>query len=125
MPARRIVAPDAPPTPTELRARNLGIQFTRGRTWSSNSYLSLQAAEFAKVHGDMWRFHRRMFKAYFEDLEDIGTIDNVVRIGADAGLDEAELRKALEEGHYRNQVDEGIEWSRGVGGTAIPTLLFH
>jgi predicted DsbA family dithiol-disulfide isomerase len=85
----------------------------------------LQAAEFAKDHGDMWRFHRRMFKAYFEDLEDIGTIDNVVRIGADAGLDEAELRKALEEGHYRKQVDEGIDWSRGVGVTAIPTFVFN
>jgi predicted DsbA family dithiol-disulfide isomerase len=124
-PPRRITPPDAPPTPTELRAENLGIKFTRGRTWSSNSYISLQAAEFAKDHGDMWRFHRRMFKAYFEDLEDIGTIDNVVRIGADAGLDEAELRKALEEGHYRKQVDEGIDWSRGVGVTAIPTFVFN
>ena len=124
MASRRIVAPDAPPTPTEMRAENLGIKFTRGRQWSSNSYLSLQAAEFAKDHGDMWRFHRRMFKAYFEDLEDIGVMDNVVRIGADAGLDEAELRKALEEGTYRKQVDEGIAWSRGVGVTAIPTFVF-
>lgn len=117
--------PDAPPTPTELRAENLGIKFTRGRTWSSNSYISLQAAEFAKDHGDMWRFHRRMFRAYFEDLEDIGTIDSVVRIGADAGLDADELRKALEEGAYRQQVDAGIDWSRGVGVTAIPTFVFN
>jgi len=73
----------------------------------------------------MWRFHRRMFKAYFEDLEDIGILDNVVRIGADAGLDEVALRTALEEGHYREQVDEGINWSRGVGVTAIPTFVFN
>ncbi len=118
------MAPDAPPTPTELRAENLDIKFTRGRTWSSNSYIALQAAEFAKEHGDMWRFHRRMFKAYFEDLEDIGVLENVVRIGADAGLDEAALRKALEEGTYRKVVDDGIAWSRGVGVTAIPTFVF-
>jgi predicted DsbA family dithiol-disulfide isomerase len=123
MAARRIVAPEAPPTPTELRAENLGIKFTRGRKWSSNSYLSLQAAEFATEHGDMWRFHRRMFKAYFEDLEDIGDLETVVRIGVDAGLDGDELRKALVEGRYRGIVDEGLAWTRGIGVNAVPTFV--
>jgi predicted DsbA family dithiol-disulfide isomerase len=76
-------------------------------------------------YGDEWRFHKRMFKAYFEDLEDIGKLDNVVRIGSDAGLDEASLRQALEEGRYREQVDSGINWSRRIGVTAIPTFVFN
>ncbi len=109
----------------EQRGKSLGITFNRGRTWSSNSYLSLQAAEFANEHGDMWRFHRRMFKAYFDDLEDIGMLDNVVRIGVDAGLDGDMLRKALEEGWYRERVDEGITWSRQIGVSAIPTFVFN
>jgi predicted DsbA family dithiol-disulfide isomerase len=125
MPPRRITLPDAPPTPIELRAEDLGIKFTRGRTWASNSYLSLQAADFASEYGDEWRFHRRMFKAYFEDLEDIGKLDNVVRIGADAGLDEAGLRAALEEGRYRERVDQEIGWSRRIGVTAVPTFVFN
>jgi predicted DsbA family dithiol-disulfide isomerase len=125
MPARRIVPPEAPPTPMEQRGQKLGIKFNRGRQWSSNSYYALQAAEFALEHGDVWRFHRRMFKAYFEDLEDIGSIDNVVRIGGEAGLDEAELRKALEDGRYAEITDEGISWSRAVGVTAIPTFVFN
>ena len=125
MPPRRITPPDAPPTPIELRAEELGIGFSRGRQWASNSYLSLQAAEFAVEYGDEWRFHRRMFKAYFEDLEDIGKIDNVVRIGADAGLDGDSLRRCLEEGWYRERVDEGIAWSRQIGVTAIPTFIFN
>jgi predicted DsbA family dithiol-disulfide isomerase len=58
-------------------------------------------------------------------LEDIGVLENVVRIGADAGLDEAELRAALEDGRYRERVDEGIAWSHGVGVTAIPTFVFN
>jgi len=123
MAARRIVAPDAPPTPTEMRAENLGIKFTRGRTWSSNSYLSMQAAEFATEHGDMWNFHRRMFKAYFEDLADIGDIDTLVRIGVEAGLDGDEMRAALEDGRYRKIVDEGLTWTRGIGVNAVPTFV--
>ena len=109
----------------ETRGKNLEINFNRGRKWASNSYLALQAAEFANEHGDIWRFHRRMFKAYFDDLEDIGVLENVVRIGADAGLDADELRKALEEGTYRERVDEGINWSRAIGVNAIPTFVFN
>jgi predicted DsbA family dithiol-disulfide isomerase len=125
MPARRIVAPEAPPTPMELRGESLGIKFSRGRTISSNSHYALEAAEFALQQGDAWPFHRRMFKAYFEDLEDIGQIDNVVRIATEVGLPEAELRETLTQGHLRERVDEGIVWSRSIGVTAIPTFVFN
>ena len=125
MAPRRIVPPEAPPTPMEERGRNLGITFRRGRSWASNSYISLQAAEFAREYGDEWAFHRRMFKAYFDDLENIGDLDTVVRIGAESGLDDTSLRAALEDGRYRSIVDEGISWSRAIGVTAIPTFVFN
>jgi len=125
MPPRRIVPPDAPATPMEARGERLGITFRRGRTWASNSYISLQAAEFAREYGGEWAFQRRMFKAYFDDLENIGDLDTVVRIGAEAGLHEASLRAALEEGRYREMVDEGIGWSRAIGVNAIPTFVFN
>jgi len=115
--------PGDPPTAMEERATALGIAFTRGRTWTSNSYLSLEAAEFAAEHGDLMRFHRAMFKAYFEDLEDIGSLDTVIHVGAAAGLAETELRAALVEGRYRTKVDEGIQWSREIGVTAVPTFV--
>ena len=125
MPARRIVPPEAPPTPVEERGERLGITFKRGRTTTSNSHLALEAAEFAFEYGDGWRFHRAMFKAYFEDLEDIGDLETVVRVGASAGLDAASLRSALEDRRYRERVDEGIAWSRAIGVTAIPTFVFN
>ena len=109
----------------ETRGEGLGIKFNRGRTHSSNSHLALEAAAFAEEHGDLWRFHRRMYKAYFEDLENIGGPETVLRVGAEAGLPEASLREALETGRYRERVDEGIAWSRGVGVTAIPTFVLN
>lgn len=122
-PRRQMTKPDDPPTPIEQRAAGLGITFTRGRTWTSNSHLALEAAEFAAEHGDPWRFHRAMFKAYFEDLADIGDIEVVVRVGAEAGLPEAELREALAAGRYREPVDEGIRWAQQIGVTAVPTFV--
>lgn len=119
--------PGDPPSALEQRGTELGITFRRGRTWTSNSHLAFEAQEFAAEHeqpgDDPLAFHRVMFKAYFDDLEDIGSIDNLVRIGGRAGLPETELREALESGRYRQQVDDGIRWSREIGVSAVPTFV--
>lgn len=115
--------PGDPPTALEARGAALGITFTRGRTRTSNSHLSLEAAEFAIEEHPAVDLHRPMFKAYFEDLEDIGDLDTVVRIGASAGLPEADLRAALETGRYRQQVDDGLHWSHEIGVSAVPTFV--
>lgn len=126
MPARRIVRPDAPPTPTEQRGEPLGIKFTRGRQTSSYSHLALEAAEFAFQYSeDPWGFHKRVFKAYFEDLADIGDVDVLVRLAEESGMHGPSLRQALDERRYQDTVDEGIAWSRAIGVTAIPTFVFN
>jgi len=64
-----------------------------------------------------------MFKAYFEDLADIGNLDVVVAIGKDAGLPETDLREALTSGRYRADVDEKLQWAQEAGVTAVPTFV--
>lgn len=125
MPPRRITPPDAPPTPVELRGERLGLKFTRGRTLTSYSHLALEAAEFAAQYGDPWAFHKRVFKAYFEELLDIGNVDVLVRLGEESGLPGPGLREALVDRRYQQPVDEGIAWSRAIGVTAIPTFVFN
>jgi len=128
MPARRIVPLEAPPTPMELRGEALDIKFTRGREISSYSHLALEAAEFAfqySTHADAWAFHRRLFKAYFEELENIGDVDVLVRLAEECGQDAKSLREALFDRRLEAEVDEGIAWSRQIGVTAIPTFVFN
>ena len=118
--------PDSPPSPLEERGKSLGITFARGRTWTSNSHLALEAGEFAEEEHGPRRdaFHRRVFKAYFEELADIGTIETLAALADDAGIPAAAMREALESGRYRKQVDDGINWSRAIGVTAVPTFIF-
>lgn len=115
--------PNDPPTRIEAMGAELGLKFSRGRTWTSNSHLALEAAEFASETPHVEPFFRAMFKAYFEDLEDIGQVDTIVRVGESAGLDGPALREALETGKYREQVDSGIEWARRAGVTGVPTYI--
>jgi len=115
--------PDDPPSRIEAMGAELGLKFARGRTWTSNSHLALQAAEFAAETPHVEPFFRAMFKAYFEDLEDIGKVDTVVRVGESVGLDGGALRRALESGEFRARVDSGIEWARRAGVTGVPTYI--
>jgi predicted DsbA family dithiol-disulfide isomerase len=126
MPARRIVPPEAPATPMESRGETLGIKFTRGREITSYSHLALEAAEFAFQYStDPWGFHKRLFKAYFEDLENLGDVEVLVRLADEFGIDGRSLREALMDRRYEAEVDEGIAWSRQIGVTAIPTFVFN
>jgi predicted DsbA family dithiol-disulfide isomerase len=128
MPARRFVEPDAPPTPQEQRGDALGIKFTRGREISSYSHLALEAAEFAfqhSTHADAWAYHKRLFKAYFEELANIGDIGVLVGLAEECGLDGKLLRETLADRRLEAEVDEGIAWSRQIGVTAIPTFVFN
>ncbi|MGH2633083.1 MAG: DsbA family oxidoreductase [Tepidiformaceae bacterium] len=124
-PRKPYTNPGDPPTPMEERATGLGLTFARGRTFTSNSLLAHEAAEFTAEHGgDVVAFHRRMFHAYFEELEDVGNIDVIVAAGADVGLDADELRAALVARRYRQEVQDGLNWAREIGVTAVPTFVF-
>ncbi len=109
----------------EERADSAGIQFVKGRTHRSSSLLSLQAAEYVADHGlAADAFHRAVFKAYFEDLEDIGSVDTLVRIAEGAGIPGEGLRQALEDGVYRERVEEAVEGARMAGVRSVPTFIF-
>ncbi len=124
-PRKRYTQPDDPPTDMELRAEAGGLKFTRGREWTSNSHLALEAGEYASDHGKGIEFHRHVFKAYFEDLADISDVDLLVGIGKDVGLDPGDLKKTLDERANREAVDEIIQWSRNIGVTGVPTFVFN
>ena len=120
---------DTPKSNLELRGEASNITFRRGRTFTPNSHLALQLNEYAYDHGatpdranDL---HRSLFKAHFDDFDNIGEIDTLVRIGKEHEFDADDVRSALEGGRYREDVDKGIEWSRGVGVTGIPTFIFN
>jgi len=116
---------DTPKSHLELMGEARGVTFKRGRTFTPNSHKALEAAEFAYAHGlDTDDFHRALFKANFEDFENIGDMDVLLRIASENGIDSDGLRQALDSGEFTEQVDTQIEWARSVGVTGIPTFIF-
>ncbi len=117
---------DTPKSALELRGEASGIEFRRGRSFTPNSHLALEFAEYAQEQGLLTdALHRALFKAHFTDFDNLGDLDTLIRIGADHGLDTDDLRDSLTTGRYRDQVDAGIEWARTVGVTGVPTFIFN
>lgn len=117
--------PGDPPTQLEERATDQGLTFTRGRTFTPNSHLALEAAQFAQEQGQDGNFHELLFKEHFTNNGNLGDIETLVRLGGEAGVDEAELREALETRRHEQEVDHGIAWAQAIGVTGVPTFIFN
>src|SRR5207247_3996882 len=99
-----------------LIAREAGIEMKRPPL-VPNTRKAHEATEFAKESGRLLPFHRAVFRAYWEDVENIGDIDVLCRICAECGLDAAELRAALEGERFATRVQGELDWSRAGGST--------
>ena len=89
-----------------------------------NSRKALGAAEFARERGKFDEMHRALFKAHWELSGKLEDVDDLVRIGTEAGLDPVELRAAIEEGRYEQVLDENRRLAESVGINAIPAHIF-
>lgn len=86
---------------------------------------ALEAAEFARAQGHFDAMHNALFRAFFEEGRDIGSVDILLEIGAEQGLDVATLAQALARGHYTETVlaDEALAKRLGVQG--VPMMLLR
>lgn len=103
--------------------RQAGLPFNR-HPLVPNTHLAHEASAFARDHGQDDAFHRAVLRAYFANATWIGGVEELVAIGVGLGLDEADLREALETGRYRESVDVEMAWSHHEGITAVPAFVF-
>jgi predicted DsbA family dithiol-disulfide isomerase len=107
----------------EEAAARAGIRMKQ-RTLLSNSRPSLEAAEFAREAGRFEPLHRALFRAYFEEGEDIGDERVLARLAGECDLDAGALVAALRERRYEKLVDEKVRWAyeQNLGG--VPAFIF-
>ena len=89
-----------------------------------NSRRALGAAEFAREQDRFDEMHHALFRAHWEGTGRLEVVDDLVRIGADVGLDAIELREAIEKNRYGVVIDENRRLASSVGIDAIPAHVF-
>ena len=88
-----------------------------------NGDLAHEAMQWARSVGSDDAMHRLIFRAFFVSDRNIGSADVLVDLAEQAGLDSVDLRRALDERAYRDEVQEQYAESRAVGVTAVPTFV--
>lgn len=101
-----------------------GIRMKR-RSLLPNSRPSLEAAEFARDVGLFEPLHRALFRAYFEEAEDIGDESMLARLAGQCGVDAGELTASLRDRRYEKLVDEKVGWAREQNLGGVPAFLFY
>ena len=106
-------------------AQQAGLLF-KGNPLIANSHNALAASEWARDQGsDAYdKLHHAIFTAYFGEARNISTVDQVVAIAGEQGLDGADLRVHLGRGAYSEAVTASTARMREHGITSTPTFLF-
>lgn len=88
--------------------------------------LAFEGLFFAERKGMENIYADLVYRAYFEEEQDIGDLDVLCRIARRAGLDEGEFRKALADGTYTSQVRQAVDYSRNeLQVSGIPSIFLN
>lgn len=106
-------------------AEKLGVNM-RLPTVSPYPYtnLAFQGLEFAKDQCKGDEYNDAVFRAFFQQSRDIGRIDVLADIANEVGLDPEQFRAALEQGTYRDRVQQLLQTAyERIRVTAVPTMI--
>lgn len=103
-------------------AARLGVEM-HFPPFKARSRQSHEAAIYARAHDRFEEMRIALFRAFFVENRDIGDLDVLVEIGASVGLDTDDLRAALAEGRYTDQVVAEEQFAAEIGVSAVPTII--
>ena len=108
-----------------LIAKEVGLDYDFDKTIPANTFLAHQLIHFGAHHGQQGAMKERLFAAYYLEGQDINTVDNLVKLAAEIGLDAAEARQALEAGTYANEVRRDEYEAQQIGVRGVPFFVFE
>ena len=110
--------------PLRQRGEEFGIVFGN-RTLLSNSRLALEASEYARDMGKYESFHETIFRYYFTEAYDIGSIDIIKSVAVEIGLDTDDIMKAISEKRYRPRLIQARQEGEKINLTGVPTFIIN
>lgn len=75
--------------------------------------------------GDADAVVERLFAAHLQRGEKVGSLDELVRIAAECGWDEAEARAYLSSGEGNDEVNREASWNQQIGINVVPFFIFN
>ena len=128
----------APPLPPDYLARiqaarpqlyaiareHYGLEMNPG-PFGFDSRPALIGAKFAEANGRGDAYHQAVFRAYWQESQDIGQREILAQVAAAAGLDQAAFLAALDNDAYLQAVLADVEQAYAYGLSGVPALVYN
>ncbi|MFJ8973980.1 DsbA family protein [Streptomyces anulatus] len=85
--------------------------------------LAFEGYQYAAERDLGTAYNQRMFRAFFQENQDLGQIDVLVALAGEIGLDEAGFRAALADGTCRARHQVALREAAAHRVRSVPTLL--
>ncbi len=108
---------------TQMAAK-VGLVYNFDKAVVANSFKAHRFSHFAKQKGKQNEAEEKLFQAYFTEGKNIDDNDTLVKMGEELGFDANELRTALENGMYANEVKADINEAIHFGIQGVPFFVF-
>ena len=107
----------------EQIAAGEGLEYHLADGVSGNTLLAHELLHLAAEHGLRNQLKERLLHAYFEEGRPVFDVDALVPFAVEIGLDEAEVREALTDRRYLNDVRQDGATAQALGATGVPFFV--
>ena len=90
---------------------------------TGNTLDAHQLLQLGKAHGIQDAVIERLYRAYFTEQRSVFDRESLVTLATEAGLDETEVRDALERDAYADAVAADIREARSLGVSGVPFFV--
>lgn len=105
-------------------ARAAGLEYHFDKAIVANSFDAHKMIQLAKTKGLGDETEERLFLAYFTEGKDYGDLEVLVGLGKEIGLEESEIRSALDSDDFTYKVEQDIDEAAAIGIQGVPFFVF-
>ncbi|MEM7338606.1 MAG: DsbA family oxidoreductase [Actinomycetota bacterium] len=102
-----------------------GLEFKMDIAQRSNTILAHRLLVLGEKLGNQYELKERLMAAYFTEGKAIGTVEELVALAAEVGIDAEEARAWLQGDAGRDEVAAQLEFAADNGLTGVPTFVFN
>lgn len=104
-------------------AKEQGLEFDFEKAKVANTKNAHRLIHFSKQQGKGGEMKERLLKAYFSDGENVDDPNTLIKLGAEIGLNESEIKSMLASNQFDDAVDQDIYESRLIGVRGVPFFV--
>lgn len=106
-------------------AKQVGLVYNFDKSVVANSFNAHRFSHFAKQYGKQGEAEEKLFHSYFTDGKNIDDYEMLVQLGSEIGLDTEQLKDALDNNKYADEVRNDIYEAQQMNIRGVPFFLFN